>query len=54
MSIEVVKNLQLKIESYLKPYELTWLNKDTEVIVDKHYLVLFSIDKRYLIVFGMI
>jgi hypothetical protein len=32
---EVVKKLKLKTMSHLMPYKMTWVNKDTKVIVDK-------------------
>jgi hypothetical protein len=44
---EVVRKFQLATENHLKPYKLTWLNKDTEVIVDRHCLVSFSIGQKY-------
>jgi hypothetical protein len=41
VSVEVVKKLQLATKSHLKPYKLTWINIDTEIIVNNHYLVSF-------------
>lgn len=32
MSIKVVKKPQLKINNHSKPYKLTWLNRNTEII----------------------
>jgi hypothetical protein len=36
---KVVKKLQLTIENHSKPYKLTWINKDNELIVDKFCFV---------------
>lgn len=34
-------------ENHPKPYKLTLMNRDTEVIIDKCYLVSFFMGKKY-------
>jgi hypothetical protein len=34
VSVELVKKLQLATKSHPKPYKLTWINIDTEIIVN--------------------
>lgn len=46
VSEEVVKKLQLKIDSHPNPYKLSWLKKGSEVTVDRRCLVSFSIGKK--------
>lgn len=46
MSTETVRKLHLSTESYPTPYKLTSLNKDNKVIIDKHYLVSFSMGQN--------
>ncbi|KAE8730445.1 ABC transporter G family member 6 [Hibiscus syriacus] len=47
VSEEVVQKLQLKTDRHPKPYKLSWLNKDSEVTVDRRCLVSFSIGRKY-------
>ncbi|XP_074579527.1 uncharacterized protein LOC141836014 [Curcuma longa] len=47
VSDEAVQKLQLKTDHHPKPYRLSWLNKDTEVTVDRRCLVSFSIGSKY-------
>ncbi|KAE8661446.1 hypothetical protein F3Y22_tig00113725pilonHSYRG00321 [Hibiscus syriacus] len=47
VSEEVVQKLQLKTDRHPKPYKLSWLNKGSEVTVDRRCLVSFSIGKKY-------
>lgn len=47
VSMEVVRKLQLTTVNHLKPYKLTWMNKDIEVIVDRRCLVYFSMGQKY-------
>ncbi|KAE8655337.1 putative Serine-threonine protein kinase, plant-type [Hibiscus syriacus] len=47
VSEEVVQKLQLKTDRHPKPYKLSWLNKGSEVIVDRRCLVSFSIGRKY-------
>jgi hypothetical protein len=47
VSEEAVEKLQLKIDWHPKPYKLSWLNKRSEVKVDRRYLVSFSVGKKY-------
>jgi len=44
--IEAIKKLQLTIESHLKPYKLTRLDRDTEVIMNRRWLVSFFIGQK--------
>jgi len=37
----------LKTDHYPKPYKLSWLNKGSELKVDKRCLVSFSVGKKY-------
>jgi hypothetical protein len=37
----------LKTNRYPKPYKLSWLNKESEVKVDRRCLVSFSVGKKY-------
>jgi hypothetical protein len=41
------RELWLEIGKHLKLYKLNRLNQDNKVIMEKYYLVSFSIDKRY-------
>ncbi|KAE8676344.1 putative CCCH-type zinc finger family protein [Hibiscus syriacus] len=47
VSEEVVQKLQLKTDRHPNPYKLSWLNKDSEVTVDRRCLVSFSIGRKY-------
>ncbi|KAE8702634.1 putative CCCH-type zinc finger family protein [Hibiscus syriacus] len=47
VSEEVVQKLQLKMDRHPKPYKLSWLNKGSEVTVDRRCLVSFSIGRKY-------
>ncbi|XP_042953496.1 uncharacterized protein LOC122290046 [Carya illinoinensis] len=47
VSEEVVQKLQLKTDRHPKPYKLSWLNKGSEVTVDRRCLVPFSIGRKY-------
>ncbi|KAE8704792.1 hypothetical protein F3Y22_tig00110437pilonHSYRG00001 [Hibiscus syriacus] len=47
VSEEVVQKLQLKTDRHPKPYKLSWLNKDSEITVDRRCLVSFSIGRKY-------
>ncbi|KAE8663112.1 putative Quercetin 3-O-methyltransferase 1 [Hibiscus syriacus] len=47
VSEEVVQKLQLKTDRHPKPYKLSWLNKGSEVTVDRRCLVSFSIGRKY-------
>ncbi|KAE8699360.1 putative CCCH-type zinc finger family protein [Hibiscus syriacus] len=44
---EVFQKLQLKTDRHPKPYKLSWLNKGSEVTVDRRCLVSFSIGRKY-------
>jgi len=48
---EAMKKLQLKTKN--QPYKLTWLNKNTEIIMDKWCLMSFLWERNIMIVFGM-
>jgi hypothetical protein len=50
--IEAIKKLHLTIESHPKPYKLTRLDRDTEVIMNRRWLVSFFIGQKNLIVLG--
>ncbi|KAE8663201.1 putative Quercetin 3-O-methyltransferase 1 [Hibiscus syriacus] len=47
VSEEVVQKLQLKTDHHPKPDKLSWLNKSSEVTVDRRCLVSFSIGRKY-------
>ncbi|XP_022875589.1 uncharacterized protein LOC111394033 [Olea europaea var. sylvestris] len=47
VSEEVIEKLQLKMDCHPKPYKLSWLNKGSEVTIEKRCLVSFSIGKKY-------
>ncbi|XP_042942593.1 uncharacterized protein LOC122276749 [Carya illinoinensis] len=47
VSEEVVQKLQLKTDRHPKPYKLSWLDKGSEVTVDRQCLVSFSIGRKY-------
>ncbi|XP_042954672.1 uncharacterized protein LOC122291092 [Carya illinoinensis] len=47
VSEEVVQKLELKTDRHPKPYKLSWLNKGSEVTVDRRCLVSFSIGRKY-------
>jgi hypothetical protein len=47
VSEEAVQKLQLKTDHHPKPYKLSWLNKGSEVKVDRRCLVSFSVGKKY-------
>jgi hypothetical protein len=47
VSEETIQKLQLKTDHHPKPYKLLWLNKVSEVKVDKRCLVSFSVGKKY-------
>ncbi|XP_042979994.1 uncharacterized protein LOC122310185 [Carya illinoinensis] len=47
VSEEVVQKLQLKTDYHPKPYKSSWLNKGSEVTVDRRCLVSFSIGRKY-------
>ncbi|KAE8668905.1 hypothetical protein F3Y22_tig00112281pilonHSYRG00079 [Hibiscus syriacus] len=47
VSEEVVQKLQFKMDHHPKPYKLSWLNKGSEVTVDRRCLVSFSIGRKY-------
>ncbi|XP_022897834.1 uncharacterized protein LOC111411547 [Olea europaea var. sylvestris] len=47
VSEEAIEKLQLKMDCHPKPYKLSWLNKGSEVTVEKRCLVSFSIEKKY-------
>ncbi|KAE8672958.1 putative CCCH-type zinc finger family protein [Hibiscus syriacus] len=47
VSEEVVQKLQLNTDRHPKPYKLSWLNKGSEVTVDRRCLVSFSIGRKY-------
>ena len=47
VSTEAVQKLGVKAKTHPKPYKLTWLKKDGEVIVSKCALVFFSIGSKY-------
>ncbi|XP_022843219.1 uncharacterized protein LOC111366753 [Olea europaea var. sylvestris] len=47
VSEEAIEKLQLKMDRHPKPYKLSWLNKGSEVTVEKRCLVSFSIGKKY-------
>ncbi|XP_074304844.1 uncharacterized protein LOC141639673 [Silene latifolia] len=46
-SVTIVNKLNLSTQEHLNPYKLRWLNKGTEVKVDKQCLVPFSIGNVY-------
>ncbi|XP_022853907.1 uncharacterized protein LOC111375334 [Olea europaea var. sylvestris] len=47
VSDEAIEKLQLKMDRHPKPYKFSWLNKGSEVTVEKRCLVSFSIGKKY-------
>jgi hypothetical protein len=47
VSEKAVQKLQLKTDHHPKPYKLSWLNKESEVKVDRRCLVSFSVGKKY-------
>ena len=49
VSLEAVRKLGVKIETYPKPYKLLWLKKGGEVTVSKRVVVTFSIGLIFLL-----
>ena len=47
VSMEMVKKMDLKMVPTLKPYNLCWLQKGSDIKVKHRYLVSFTIGKHY-------
>ena len=46
VSMEMVQNLDLKMVPHLKPYNLCWLQKESDIKVKHRFLVSFTIGKH--------
>ena len=46
-SLEMVQNLDLKMDPYPKPYKLSWLQEGSDIKVKHRCLVSFTIGKHY-------